>query len=361
MPPPSNIRIPILITAAALCVALIFCLRLPRSSRLSPSVPSVGQRRTISRAAEANPPTTSAAEKRPLTAEEALGMSGKRSVAVTVKPPLEWQRERIESIAQETIGDCIQHLGNFDDQQLADSSILSVLHMHGSGEYEALMVTRLARVRRLLAEGRSAPDRVVPELRVALKSAIVGWPEAYFAFQKNIGRREATPYDHYRIQAIASTYLFAELGEHKSLPALMEMYKLHADNFPSRLRGPVAPGVSLFAMHRLIASYPVDGLNQQATDARRAYLADGENLYPLPSEQKVTESWKAPYEESDPRFIFADPHRRALEGQQAMRVIVYPARFKDGTYIASPGGRISINGERLAKRIEVFINALNAH
>jgi len=285
--------------------------------------------------------------------------------AVLAVPPHSWQKERAKNIVQETIEETIQNFAHFDDLMLAQTSF------EGGGfeldpRAQSLVVTRLARVRRVLEEGRADPEKVIPHLRRVLADALTGWPDARrqkeIRMNASVGysRSEPDNYDTLRVGALAATYLLAELGDHEALPVMAECFRCHKVEKPyesvEELRfAPVPPALTLYAMHRLVSSYPVEELSPEARRLRETYLKSATCL-PAPQEVTVTR-WNAGYDESDPRIMMMDPEGRVLRGQPTMKLAVYPWQFDDGTPTFDHGVFISERAKSLFSQLERFVVA----
>ncbi len=279
-----------------------------------------------------------------------------------------WQVERVENMRGETIEQTIENLANFDDMLLASSSI-SAWAGTGSTPFHMLVVTRLARVRRLLEEGRAHPERIIPPLRRAFRESVDRFPEVHREFMRALneidrlwkeegirspGRSEPNEYDKLRARVLAATYVLTELGDHEALPTMVESYRMwYAGILP-----PVPGGMTLYAMHRLVSSYPESELNAEARRLREEYL-EAATCLPPPREKTVTK-WNARYDESDPRVMIMDPKGVVLRKEPTMTLPVYPHRFTDGSLIASGMGRVYTRGEELFRQLERFVAAVFA-
>lgn len=278
-----------------------------------------------------------------------------------------WQKERSENIKGETIEQTIENFANFDDLHLAQTSISGIPPVNTSPAFQRLVVTRLGRVRRVLAEGRVNPQWVVPHLRRALEKALSVWPEAFRGHMRaleaakgGLSSHEPNQFDKCTMQALAGTYLLAELGDHESLPLILKGYKIHDYR---KMYAPVPPALTLYAMHRLVLSFPEEQLNAEARRIRDGYLQLAECL-PPPHEINVTKSWYANYDESDPRITILDPERKVLLREPTMQMTVYPYRFTDGEKISHSDGIIHPVSERaklLFAELERFVKLVYPH
>ncbi len=280
--------------------------------------------------------------------------------AILRVPGHPWQKERSENIKGETIEQTIENFANFDDLHLAQTSISGVPSMNTSPAFQRLVVPRLARVRRVLAEGRVNPQWVVPHLRRALEKALSVWPEAFrdrmraLEAAKGLSNHEPDQFDKCTMRALAGTYLLAELGDHESLPLILKGYTIHDYR---KMYAPVPPALTLYAMHRLVLSFPEEQLNAEARRIRDGYLQLAECL-PPPHEINVTKSWYANYDESDPRIAILDPERKVLLREPTMQMTVYPYRFPDGMKISDTEGKVSERAKLLFEKLERFVKVV---
>lgn len=290
--------------------------------------------------------------------------------AILDVPVHPWQEERSKNISTETIKEAINNLANFDDMMLAQTSISGLIYADMSAAFQRLVVVRLARVRKLLDEGRADPKRVVSPLQFSFEEALAGWPKAaanrrrrWEALEKKGGAfnlSEPDQFSKYQVRSLAATYLLAELGDHQSLPLMLKCYKMHDDYLKSPpavfAYAPVPPALTLYAMHRLISSFPEEQLNAEARQVRENYLQLAKCL-PPPEKETVTKSWSANYDESDPRIRIFDPKGKVLQGEAKMEMAVYPYQFTDGTKISDVEGKVSERAELLFKELGRFVEA----
>lgn len=320
-------------------------------SASDPQGASIESRRVQSLAAEAAAPTTAPG------GDVGAGQSG-------VIAPQAWHIARRDAVSAESIEELIAHLGNFDDQHLAETSF-SGLAISDLSANRILITTRLTRVRRLLAEGRARREQVIPPLRAALKDVLRRWPGIFLEQQKQ-GYFDQfdggpSPYGRCIEQAVAATYLLAELNDHASLPLLVEVYDAHIDDYnvidarPRPQKAPVAPAITIYAMHRLISSYPTAGLSDTAKNHRQRYLRLARELFPDVTETKVIQTWQSNYGDDDPRIAVLDPARKTLQGQPTMNMAIYPVTLRNG----EPTGDMIVNPKvkTAVEEIKLFIAA----
>jgi len=271
-----------------------------------------------------------------------------------------WQAQLVSNIRGEAIGDCIANLGNFDDQHLADTSLGDIRAESTAGQ--SIVVTRLARVRRLLEEGRRRPDTVIGPFRSAFKRALDQWPQARQEFitaftqaeARGAGftRGEPMAYDKIRTLSLAATYVLAELGDHESLPLMVHAFEMNID--PKQMVSPAEPAITLFAMHQLILSYPEARLTPQSRRIRDEYLAATKGVFPEPEKVIVTR-WQADYSESDPRVVLLDLGKKVLRDQPTMEMRIYPVKFADGQRITESMSRPTQRTMKLFEQIKQFV------
>lgn len=281
--------------------------------------------------------------------------------AVIRVPVHHWHKERSDNIGTETIEETISKLANLDDLHLAHTSISGIPPISGCPAFQSLAVTRLARVRRVLAVGRDDPSRMVPHLRKAYEDSLILWPKAYWDMQRLLDagekQRGLYQFDKCIVHSVAATYLLAELEDHESLPLLLKGYEIHG--YPSsttKIRAPVPPALTLYAMHRLVQSFPEEQLNAEARAVRDNYLEQAKCLRP-PRDIIVTKSWYAKYDESDPRIAVLDREGKVLRDEPTMSMVVYPYRFTDGEPVSNADGKVFERAKMLFAELEKFIEA----
>jgi len=316
-----------------------------------------------------NPPGASARQPRSSTSEtgaaglrdtgieEVVADQGRRASARAEKvvklvelreglPPQSWHVERVRTIQGESIEQLVENLANFDDMHFASTSTTGWSGVSpGADGYVVGMLPNLFRVRRLLALGRDDPTAVVPQLQKALRESLKAWPDA---FREELRGRESklrevvhktgpTLHDKLRTRTEASTYLLAELASHDSLPLLLESYRtqqkwinaIPEKNYRWISQSPIPPALSLYAMHRLVASFPRDGLPAQARAAHDRYMEWAAKNVP-PSGRYKGVGPSSPYDESDPRIALTDSEGLLVRDEPKMDLCRYPIRFADG-------------------------------
>ena len=276
--------------------------------------------------------------------------SAEALVAVPVHP---WQVQRVAAIRKETIEQTVDHLANFDDTVLAASSLSAVTPGYANAAFLNVVVTRLARVRRLLEAAQAQRERVVPLLLARLREALDAWPRVCRQTHEAVARagglvvEEPDPYERHVYGALCATYVLAEIGYHPCLPLLARSYAMDSS--------PVPRGTTLYAMHRLMVSYPLAELSPEARQAREDYLAEAGQCMSPPRAVTVT-TWRAKYDESDPRLaIFVRARATLLRREPTQILVVYPHRFADGTPISDGNGFASERAGRLFRKLERFV------
>ncbi len=196
-----------------------------------------------------------------------------------------WQSKLVQTMSSESIEETINNLPNFDDLSLAETSVMGMRIAPDHGPFQAICVTRLTRVRKILALGRSQPETVIPLLREKLLYAIDGFQQARKAFDDMVKRSggrwaegtwaQSEPSELTKRQtwAAAAVYLLTELGDYESLPILTRMYQ--------EMEGPINPApydYAVYAMYQLLKVHPRKGLNQQQLGAFEECLSTGKDL-----------------------------------------------------------------------------------
>jgi hypothetical protein len=250
-------------------------------------------------------------------------------------PVSSWQQERMANICQENIDEQIRNLANFDDNQFALTARGAGVTPH-TNDGEMFRITHLMRVRSLYQIGQQTPDIVLPSLRKAFSDGIQAFPEAYKMQQerwreargRGLYQTEPNDYDKVTLQMTVATYLLAELGDHDSLRDIVNGYRLQRswldpDSFYAVEQTPVPLGISIYAIHRLIETYPSTKMSDNAQRAHDTYIAWANQHVPPVRMARVTTS-SAQYDESDPAIQILDPQRLVLRDQPSMEMPYYP-------------------------------------
>ena len=271
------------------------------------------------------------------------GQSGTERV-IPVHP---WRKTLVENIRKESIRETIENLTNIDDAHFA--------HTAGPWGYspgelrsEVSAIAHLRRVRRLFELGSRDPQEMVPLLRDVYWQALADWPAEWEQWLKAWDEARARgpgehpewsfpPLEKVRSKAVVATYLLAELQDHESLPLLLEGYRLQAEwlrRFERHFvaQAPVPPALTLYAMHRLVSSFPRESLDPEAVMARQTYMEWAAEHVPPPRILEAT-TWFADYHESDPFRRIADPEGVVLRDQPTMALARYPYRFVGREYM----------------------------
>ena len=278
--------------------------------------------------------------------------------AVTLLPVSRWQKERIDNIRKEKLKNILENLANWDDDHFA-TTVSGGGFMLGDPRCEMTRLVHLSRVRRLLETGRETPEAITPKVKAILRQSLAGWPDAYDHEKKRVLQAKGfisfgdgpNAYEKARVKAMVATYLLAELQDHDALPLLMKSHALQAKwiaEWPHRgiSSCPVPPAISLYAIHRLVSTYPQSKLGAEAREAHRAYMEWAKKQVRPPVKFKGT-AWDAKRTESDPALrVLTATNRRlpalALRDERMMELVTYPTRFADGGPVQG-GRRRSMN------------------
>lgn len=188
--------------------------------------------------------------------------------------PHPWHAERVENIANEELAQILENLANFDDMQFASTSS-SRPYAPGDPVSESYLLPRLFRVRRLLELAESEPEAVASAMRSSLLSSLDNWPEAFReeialwdnAEHLHLSKKEPTEHDKVRMRATVATYILAETRSYESLPLLLASYRsqdqwvaqIPMEDYRLMSQCPVPPPITLYAIHRLVSTFPDDG------------------------------------------------------------------------------------------------------
>ncbi|MEX0727802.1 MAG: hypothetical protein WD065_16115 [Planctomycetaceae bacterium] len=168
--------------------------------------------------------------------------------------PLEKRVELVKSIADEDTESSINNLANFDDAVWADSTVAEaggVIFV--SYRYSRLYVLQLKRVRKIIAELRSAPsDDVIQHLKDRFAAAMEGFDDVFRAKHRQLDEAAASGSSvilseldehYYRLHfSPAAAYVLAELKCYDALP-------LMADALSKTERIPISQGFLFYSMH----------------------------------------------------------------------------------------------------------------
>ena len=113
---------------------------------------------------------------------------------------------------------------------------------------------------------------------------------------------------------------------------------------------PVPPAITLYAMHRLVSTYPKEKLTPKAKGLRDVYLELAEEKLSAPKGRLIT-GLGADYSETDPRLPRMDPRGIVLADQPKMQPVEYPVRFKDGTRMSSHESEVSEDAKLLFQHL----------
>jgi hypothetical protein len=286
------------------------------------------------------------------------------------------QSRRVDTIAQESIDQVIANLAGFDDYHFATTSSPRSFSP-GSPESVGMMLPNLFRVRRLLEEAERDHKLIAQKMKDALADALMRWPEAFknelamrieFDRQKIPMIKDApTEHDKVRLQTQVATYVLAEMPDHTALPVLIQSYRkqqewidaIPVEKYAWIPQCPVPPPISLYAMHRLVSTYPLTERSDAAMTAHKAYMQWADAHLPELKRYEGVRS-KSKYDESDPRNIMADREGLLQVNEPKISLTIYPAYFKDRSgmqkYLAGP--YMTDRSKEWFKLIESFADAI---
>jgi len=266
-------------------------------------------------------------------------------------PPIDWRTQLIESLDGESIEETARNFHDPNDLSLAVSSLSMPCGMMDT-QAEALLVTRLTRVRKLIEIGSENPELVVPLVRDVMREALGGYSDVReIYFRERAGKFPATrePAVQFQMRILCCTYILAELGDHESLPLMLQSWRQHDEK---GLWSAAPPGFTLYAMHRLVSTFPEERLSTQAAYLQAKYLEAAECV-PQHREVEVTR-WSAAYMEADPRILLFDPAERTLEGLATMKISIWPHCYRDGTAF-NEGRKVPEQTRKLFALLQEFV------
>ncbi len=285
-----------------------------------------------------------------------------RDVKLAEIGPHPWQQTRVKNIRGESIQELVANLGNEDDFMPAELSISGELGSMMNAGFCPIVVTRLARVKRLFELAGPSRDEVRGELRSALGKTIDEYPQIFAGFFGEFVGKTFMPSSHAKhfvgaqYTALSATYLLAELQDFQALPIMLRSYEIHKPSFVSlsESMSPISPAFTLVAMHRLIDQMPEQDLSPEARERREAFLAAAMPLIPDPT-MVATTKWDAELTSYDPRVTVTGLGGAVMERDPIIGLPRYPDRFTDGAEIVDGNGKVSPRAEELFRLAEEFI------
>jgi len=202
--------------------------------------------------------------------------------------------------------------------------------------------------------GSENPDLVVPVMQDVMREALAGYKNQRETYvRESLRNGPETPPEwelHFQMRILCGTYILAELGDHESLPLMLQSYRQHDEK---GLPSAAPPGFTLYGMHLLVSSFPEERLSTSAAHLRAKYLEAAECI-PPPREEVVTR-WSAAYLEADPRIVLFDPAKLTLERQETMMINVWPHSYSDGMKFNVEDGAVPARTEELFALLEDFV------
>ncbi|HUT28328.1 MAG TPA: hypothetical protein VMX13_00945 [Sedimentisphaerales bacterium] len=268
--------------------------------------------------------------------------------------PHPWRSKLVENMSSETIEQTIENFANFDDLSLAETTIPGMRIAPDHGLFQAICVTRLNRVRRVLEYGREDPETVIPLLRKRLLYVIDGFQGARREFDKLVDKgywapgtwSSSEPHEVTIRQtgAAATIYLLTELADYEALPIIARMCK-------EEIEGPTNPApyeYAVYAIYELLKVHPRDGLTADQLNLLESCIEAGKELRP-PREIEVT-PWKDMYAEHDPRRTMMGMDL-GTDRHHKIKMRVWDLNFTDGN-------RLRGREEPLFKKADEFLTAV---
>jgi len=255
------------------------------------------------------------------------------------------QRSRVENIAGESVEELIASLAAWDDLMSAETSNPRPGSL-GNPQSDSHIVTHLFRVRKLLEWGRKDRDLIVRKMEETIRSVLESWPSAYRGerglWEANPGgfsKSRPTAHDIVRGQGLVALYVLAELGSYDSLPLMSAAFtaqqkwteEVPVEQYYHISPTALTPAMHLYAMHRLVSTFPPESLSPRARAAHEEYMRwTDEHVPPAKKYQGVASS--SLDDESDPLYIFTDPAGTRAQNEPKMQLTKYPYRFRDGEH-----------------------------
>lgn len=208
------------------------------------------------------------------------------------------------------------------------------------GDYRSDVVTvyKMVRMRKLLADARKNPERLIPFLEQQIVAMVKKFPQLSKEFAQELKKSEIRTEKgllykfqdlpdvlKYRLRTAAAVYVLSEVTAFKSLPALtwVSSQGKPNDEADSIGTGPVNRKFLFYAMHKLVKQYPEESLSKDARTARNLYLAKAKTMKITGSKPSKVTSWRADYHESDFRQMLP-AQGMDMRGQPTIEMERYP-------------------------------------
>jgi hypothetical protein len=261
------------------------------------------------------------------------------------RDPILFKKRIQEQLAKETVEQSIKNLPAFDDTvpnlaSLGNNMIDGAPHTYA---FAKRYYPGLNRVRKILEESRSKPDRVVRILKEKLEHATDDYKQILLEDQKEMNSRNPivntrwSEFEKRRIYLSSSVYLLSQFGTYEALPLMAKLFiaqedvpKLFADQSEAVINHIVANGMLVnrlflfYVMHRLVKNYPRDKLSPQALKRLDEYLEASKDIPDYP--QVSVPSWRAAYEAWDYRITILRKDL-GMDKQPHIRVHQFPAQI----------------------------------
>lgn len=197
----------------------------------------------------------------------------------------------------------------------------------GVYESDVMIVTKMTRMRKLLADAKDNPYEVANFLERQLLILAKDFASRYKEYWENYTEdnrhsRELPEYIKIRILCTAAVYVLSQIGESNSFATLAQLANQDTSS------SPVSRKFLFYAMHSLVRKYP-------RLDHSNGYLEKAQE-YNIPHAKQIeATNWNAHYHEDDFRKMLPD-NKIDLNVQPTMKLEQFPSlKHLDGGEVDS--------------------------
>lgn len=227
-------------------------------------------------------------------------------------------------LRHETLQQSFEHLG--DNDNLATLMPLMSGRPFSPGNYQSdvMIVTKMTRVRKLLADARRDPQATATFLQQQIRSLAAEYPQQYEQYMQmrkenpgTLRSRELHEHLKTRIKATAAVFVLSQIDEPGALETLA--WLSGQGERGRKYSGAVNRKFLLYAMHSLISRQQED----VADSGRNEYLQQAAKWDVLQADTVSVAAWDAHYHEGDFRVRLPDS-RIDLDAQPQIRLQQFP-------------------------------------
>ena len=209
-----------------------------------------------------------------------------------------------KKIHHETFEDTFRNLTDNDNFATLIPSMGGYPFAPGTYESDMMMVSKMTRIRKLLAVARDNPQTVETLLRQELETLTDEFPQQYRQFieehnaESPEGRNfsELPDYMKTSIHASAAIYLLSQIGDAETLPFLAHLY-VKTEGKKGSL--PVDSKFLFYAMHRLAKKSQGQALDNDMKQMLKRYLRKAKRVEIENAKELEVSTWDTYYHEDD--------------------------------------------------------------